>query len=123
MLTFHTSQPFWGNMIAASGAGPIPIPQKKLNSDNLAEAIRYCLTPHASQAAYDISERMKMESGVQAAVASFHKNLPLERMSCDIFPDQPASWTYTKGKKPMKLSKLAAEAIMSKLSIDKEHMK
>ncbi|EKG18726.1 hypothetical protein MPH_04015 [Macrophomina phaseolina MS6] len=123
MLTVPFSQPFWGNMIAASGAGPVPIPQKQLTSDNLAEAIRYCLCPQASSAAYQISEKMKMEAGVSAAVASFHKNLPLETMSCDIIPDQPASWTYTKGKIPVKISKLAAETIMSKLSIDKKHLK
>ncbi|GME55126.1 uncharacterized protein LTHEOB_6358 [Neofusicoccum parvum] len=123
IVPFFGDQPFWGNMIAAAGAGPVPIPQKKLNSDNLAEAIRFCLSDDAAQAALSISEKMKEESGVQAAVASFHKNLPLEKLSCDIFPDQPAVWRYTKGKKPMKLSKLATEAIMSKLSIDRKHMK
>lgn len=101
----------------------MPIPQKKLTSDNLAEAIRYCLSPQAAQAAFEISEKMKMEEGVQAAVASFHKNLPLENMSCDIFPDQPAVWKYTKGKQHVKLSKLAVESVMAKLSINKKDFK
>ena len=110
-------------MIAASGAGPVPIPQKQLTSNNLAEAIRYCLSHQASQAAHDISGKMKTESGVEAAVASFHRNLPLERMSCDIFLDQPAVWKYTKGKQRIKLSKLAAESVVSTMAIDKKHLK
>ncbi|KAF4544240.1 uncharacterized protein LTHEOB_6358 [Lasiodiplodia theobromae] len=123
IVPFFGDQPFWGNMIAASGAGPVPIPQKKLTSDNLAEAIRYCQSPPAAQAAFEISEKMKMEEGVQAAVASFHKNLPLENMSCDIFPDQPAVWKYSKGKQSVKLSKLAVESVTAKLSIKMKDFK
>ncbi|KAL1619597.1 hypothetical protein SLS54_006534 [Diplodia seriata] len=123
IVPFFGDQPFWGNMIAASGAGPIPIPQKELTSDNLAEAIRYCQSPQASTAAREISEKMKTESGVQTAVDSFHKNLPLEKMACDLFPDRPAVWKYTKGKQRMKLSKLAAETVVSTLAIDRKHMK
>ena len=102
------SQPFWGNMVAAAGAGPQPILQKQLDSTNLAEAIRFCLTPEASQAAMGLAEKMAAESGVRRAVASFHANLPLHNMRCDIFPNRPATWALRKGKKNLKLSKAAA---------------
>lgn len=123
IVPFFGDQPFWGNMVAAAGAGPAPIPHQQLTSDRLAEAIRYCLTPESSKAARNIPEKMMTESGVQAAVESFHRNLPLETMACDIIPNQPAVWGYGKGKKPIKLSRVAAALVLSKLSIDRKHMK
>jgi sterol 3beta-glucosyltransferase len=102
-------------MIAAAGAGPMPIEFKSLNPQNLADAIRFCLTPGAIRAAAKISEMIASETGVQSAVASFHRNLPHAALSCDLISDQPAVWTYkgTKGnKKVVKLSKLAAETLI-----------
>jgi len=110
------SQPFWGEMIAAAGAGPMPIAFKSLNSQNLADAIRFCLTPGAVQAAARISQMIATETGVQSAVASFHRNLPHAALPCDVLPDQPAAWTYRteKGnKKVIKLSKVAAETLIA----------
>jgi sterol 3beta-glucosyltransferase len=109
------SQPFWGEMIATAGAGPMPIPFKSLNAQNLADAIRFCLTPGAIRAAAKISQMIATETGVQSAVASFHRNLPRAALPCDVLPDQPAAWTYktNKGsKKILKLSKVAAETLI-----------
>ncbi|KAM3497331.1 hypothetical protein MY10362_009314 [Beauveria mimosiformis] len=80
IVPFFGDQPFWGNMVAAAGAGPTPIPANQLNCTNLADAIRFCHTPAATSAAASLAERMKSESGVRQAVASFHANLPLENM-------------------------------------------
>jgi sterol 3beta-glucosyltransferase len=102
-------------MIAAAGAGPMPIAFKSLNPQNLADAIRFCLTPSAIQAAAKISQMIATETGLQSAVASFHRNLPHSALFCDVLPDQPAVWTYkgTKGsKKVVKLSKMAAETLI-----------
>jgi sterol 3beta-glucosyltransferase len=102
-------------MIAAAGAGPMPIAFKTLNARNLADAIRFCLTPSAIQAASKISSMIAAETGVQSAVASFHRHLPHAALPCDILPDQPAVWTYKTpkgGKKVMKLSKVAAETLI-----------
>ncbi|KAI4838071.1 UDP-Glycosyltransferase/glycogen phosphorylase [Aureobasidium sp. EXF-8845] len=115
IVPFFGDQPFWGEMIAAAGAGPMPIAFKSLSPQNLADAIRFCLTPGAIQAAARISEMIASETGVQSAVASFHRNLPHVALSCDVLPDQPAVWTYkgTKGsKKVVKLSKVAAETLI-----------
>jgi hypothetical protein len=102
-------------MVAAAGAGPSPIPQKRLNSTNLAEAIRYCLTPEASNAAQKMAAEMRSENGVARAVASFHANLPLEKMRCDIMPHLAASWSLKtkRGHEPVKLSKEAAEILVA----------
>jgi sterol 3beta-glucosyltransferase len=111
----NASQPFWGEMIAAAGAGPMPIAFKSLNSQNLADAIRFCLTPGAIQAAARISEMIASETGVQSAVASFHRNLPHAALPCDILPDQTAAWTYKTdrgSKRVIKLSKVTAETLI-----------
>lgn len=121
LLKPDCSQPFWGSMVAAAGAGPEPIPQRQLNSDNLAEAIKFCLTPEASAAALALSEKMQTESGVQTAVEMFHAQLPVERMQCDILKDRAASWCFKKGRKQLKLSNLAAGVLADnfRLSWDK----
>jgi len=110
-------------MVATAGAGPKPIPQKSLNGYNLAEAIKYCLTPQALNAADKIASKMRTESGIKAAVDSFHRHLPSEKLACDVLPDHPASWIYRKGKKQMKLSKLAAEVLIEQWRIERKDLK
>lgn len=107
IVPFFGDQKFWGDMVAAAGAGPRPIPQRKLNSQNLAEAIQVCLTEEAHDAAQRLAGRMKSESGVRRAVASFHANLPLSKMRCDVVPERPAAWVLKKGPN-FGLSKAAA---------------
>jgi hypothetical protein len=99
-------------MVASAGAGPQPIPQKQLGSESLAKAIKFCLTEEASAAAKAVSLQMKTEFGVQQAVESFHANLPLSRLRCEILKDQPASWLYAKGDKKVRISKIAAEILV-----------
>ena len=98
-------------MVAAAGAGPAPIPHGQLNSENLAEAIRYCQTDQATSAAKSMAAKMKTESGIQDAVDSFHANLPVEAMRCDLIPYQAASWVF-RGPAKLKLSKRAAEILV-----------
>lgn len=112
VVPFFGDQPFWGDMIAAAGAGPTPIPYKKLSATNLADAIKTCLSPEAATAAKRIAERMSTEDGVKAAVASFHRNLPQEDVCCDITPTLPAVYEYAKNGKNLKLSGPAAHALM-----------
>ena len=109
-------------MVAAAGAGPRPIPYKSLSTKVLADAIFFCLTPSAAAAAQGIAEKMKQESGIKTAVASFHANLPIENMKCDVFPRQPAAWVYKKSSKPIKLSKLAANLLIEQSVIDPKHL-
>lgn len=104
-------------MVAAAGAGPHPIPQLQLNDENLAEAIRFCLTPEAANAAHVLAERTRNESGVRTAVDMFHAQLPVEKLQCDILKDRAAVWRFKKGKNRLKLSKLAAETLVDNLKI------
>src|SRR5690349_16696264 len=77
------SQPFWGNVVASNGAGPVPIPHKALNHQNLADAITFCLTPEAQQAARAVADQMRRENGVNTAVQSFHRQLDARQLRCD----------------------------------------
>ncbi|KAM3443325.1 hypothetical protein MY4824_000628 [Beauveria thailandica] len=123
IVPFFGDQPFWGNMVAASGAGPTPIPANQLNCTNLANAIRFCHTSAATSAAASLAERMKSESGVRRAVASFHANLPLESMRCDVLPNLAASWQCRIGGTQYKLSKAATQVLLSKDHISRREMK
>ncbi|KAL3469517.1 hypothetical protein BJX99DRAFT_268156 [Aspergillus californicus] len=117
VVPFFGDQPFWGNMVAAAGAGPTPIPHRRLTVDALAEGIRYCLGRQAGMAASAIAAKMQSEAGVKAAVASFHRNLPSEHLHCDLDPNLPAVWSFSKNRRKLKLSKIAAEILVADGSI------
>jgi hypothetical protein len=117
------SQPFWGHMIAKSGAGPEPLPPRKMAAAALAEAIQFLMREETSAAAKAIAKRMENEQGIRSAVESFHRHLPLEVMQCDLIPGQPAVWTLKSGRKPVKISKLAAEVLVSQWSKLRKELK
>lgn len=108
-------------MVASAGAGPSPLPHKLLDVQKLTEGIQYCLSPKATIAAQGIAQKMQSEDGVQAAVDSFHRHLPLDRMRCE-FLDQPAVWKLKIGKRQLHVSKLAAEAILAQKPSLKKHL-
>jgi len=110
-------------MVANSGAGPVPLPPRKMTAAALAEAIQFLMREETSAAARVIARRMQNEQGVQAAVDSFHRQLPREKMQCDLIPDQPAVWTLKAGRKSVKVSKLAAEVLISQWSKMRKELK
>lgn len=117
------SQPFWGNMVATAGAGLEPIPYKSLTAQKLADAISYSLTPHATAVAQYIAEQINQESGVRAAVDSFHAHLPQTRMQCDLIPGEAAVWKLKKGKRILKLSNTAALVLKRQRRFQEKHLK
>jgi hypothetical protein len=117
------SQPFWGRMVSRAGAGPAPIPYTSLTVEKLTAAVQFCLNPDAEATAKNIAVIMKSESGVDAAVESFHRNLPIERMRCHALHDQAAVWTYKRGKREMNLSKAAVQTLIDYNKIDPKHLR
>ena len=124
VVPFFGDQPFWGQMVANAKAGPEPIPYKALNKDNLADAIRYCATNEAAQAANRFAEDMRNEDGVKRAVALFHKQLPRDKMECEVMPKRAASWLYTGGKRTIRLSSTAVEnlSLARDLKFKRKHL-
>ncbi|KAJ5593138.1 hypothetical protein N7537_010042 [Penicillium hordei] len=113
IIPFFGDQLFWGNLVASCGLEPRPIHYRSLTSQNLVEAIQFCLRPEAQSAAHDVACRMTHGNGVAAAVASFHRNLPVNDMRCAAFPSEPAVWQFKKfSKPPIHLSKVAAEILI-----------
>lgn len=110
IVPFFGDQLFWGNMVAAAGAGPTPISYRLLNADNLTNAIGFCLTEKARIAAQSLSLRMATECGVEAAIQSFHANLPVENMQCEICPEAVASFIHVKSS--IRLSRLAVHVLI-----------
>jgi UDP:flavonoid glycosyltransferase YjiC (YdhE family) len=65
---------FWGRRVAALGAGPEPIPRKKLTSENLALAINEMVSNQAMrERAAMIGEQIQSEDGVARAIDVFHQ--------------------------------------------------
>jgi len=66
-----------GDMICKAGAGPQPIPQKLLNADNLAEAIKFTQTPAAQAAAQQMGSQIRSEvnNKLYIYIISFEINL------------------------------------------------
>jgi UDP:flavonoid glycosyltransferase YjiC (YdhE family) len=66
---FFGDQPFWGRRVAALGAGPPAIPQKRLTAERLAEAIGTATSDEAMRGrAAALGEQIRAEDGVARAV-------------------------------------------------------
>ncbi|RFN52956.1 udp-glucose,sterol transferase [Fusarium flagelliforme] len=112
IIPFFGDQPFWGSVIAKAGAGPEPIAYRSLTSTGLAQAIKFCLTDEAAEAAGKIAEAMRTENGVAAAVQSFYKHLPFDKMKCDFYPNQPAALACGRGNHSVKMCKAVASVLV-----------
>jgi sterol 3beta-glucosyltransferase len=65
---FLGDQPFWGRRVYKLGAGPKPIPQRKINAANLAEAIDLMLNDSTiQQRASELGKQIREEDGIAAA--------------------------------------------------------
>jgi sterol 3beta-glucosyltransferase len=69
IIPFFGDQPFWGARVAELGVGPKPIPRKRLNSENLSQAIQDTVSNDAMrQRASNLGSRIRAEDGVAKAV-------------------------------------------------------
>uniref|UniRef100_A0A0D2Y1L5 Uncharacterized protein n=1 Tax=Fusarium oxysporum (strain Fo5176) TaxID=660025 RepID=A0A0D2Y1L5_FUSOF len=92
IVPFFGDQPFWGSVVASNGAGPPPIAYKSISVDKLSSAIKFCLSPEAQTAANRIASQMRQERGVETAVNSFHRHLPVANLTCELIPQNAAKW-------------------------------
>lgn len=67
---FFGDQPFWGRRVHACGAGPAPVPQRKMTVERLSAAlIEATQSPVIQHAAATLGEHIRTEDGVANAVA------------------------------------------------------
>lgn len=121
VVPFFGDQPFWGALVAANQAGPWPIPFRDLTPERLADAIYKCLAPATIAKAQELSERIRAEDGAEQGVASFHRQLKLNRMRCSLCPDRNAVWRVRKTK--ILLSPLAASVLVRGGHLDPHDVK
>eukprot|EP00743_Colponemidia_sp_Colp-15_P006113 GILK01006571.1.p1 GENE.GILK01006571.1~~GILK01006571.1.p1 ORF type:complete len:965 (-),score=132.21 GILK01006571.1:54-2915(-) len=84
VVPFFGDQKFWGKMIASNGAGPEPIPLSILTQDTFKQALQFCLNPEVKQKAELLGSRIRHEDGIAEGVRVFHKQLPLDIMTCEV---------------------------------------
>jgi sterol 3beta-glucosyltransferase len=73
---FVGDQHFWGRRVEALGAGPPPIPQRKLTAERLADAIKIAVTDgEMRQGAASLGEAIHAEDGVGRAIAMINSQL------------------------------------------------
>jgi hypothetical protein len=106
IVPFFGDQSFWGDMVAKAGAGPAPIPHKKLTADRLAAAITEALQPETAQKASALANSINHEEGPEAAALSFYTRLPINKMHCLLSPSRIAVWRVKRTK--IRLSAMAA---------------
>jgi sterol 3beta-glucosyltransferase len=76
IVPFMVDQPFWGRRVKALGAGPEPVPMKKLTAGRLAGAIQAAVTqPEIKRAAARLGEAIRAEDGVGSAVRAVRERL------------------------------------------------
>ncbi|HEU4325317.1 MAG TPA: glycosyltransferase [Roseiflexaceae bacterium] len=77
---FFGDQPFWGRRVAALGAGPQPIPQRRLTAARLAEAIRTAVgDPALREHAAALGATIRAEDGVARAIELIETELHSKR--------------------------------------------
>ena len=65
---FFADQPLWGRRVHALGAGPPPIPARRLSAARLAQALTQAVRdPAMRQRAATLGERLRAEDGVGQA--------------------------------------------------------
>ena len=74
IVPFFGDQPFWGRHVHLLGAGTKPIPQKKLNADKLATALKNAISnPDIRRKAEDVGKKIRQEDGIGNSIAVIEK--------------------------------------------------
>jgi UDP:flavonoid glycosyltransferase YjiC (YdhE family) len=74
ILPFILDQAFWGARVAALGAGPAPIPRKRLSAEKLAEALKLAVSDaRMRRSAADCGRAIRAEDGVARAVEAVRR--------------------------------------------------
>lgn len=93
-------------MIARAGAGPDPIPFKRMTAESLTTSIEFALRPESIEAAKAMSEQIRNEDGKVAGAEQFYNALNIDTMRCALHPSYLAVWRHKPTR--MKLSAFAA---------------
>ena len=121
IVPFFGDQAFWGTMVSKAGAGPEPIHNKELTSDNLAAAIKKCLEPESQERAKDMASKIAEERGTEVGAQKFHQFLNVDDLRCNLAPNHSAVWRVKRTQ--VKLSALAACTLANEGLLDFKDIK
>ncbi|KAF2768855.1 UDP-Glycosyltransferase/glycogen phosphorylase [Teratosphaeria nubilosa] len=121
VVPFFGDQPFWGAMVARAGAGPDPIPHKQLTADKLAEAIEFCLKRESQDKAHELAASIATERGSDEGAQSFHQNLNVDQLRCNLSPSRTAVWRLKRTQ--VRLSAMAACTLANENLLDFNELK
>ena len=121
IVPFFGDQPFWGSMVHKAGAGPPPIASKKLTADALAEGIKHALLPTTIEKAKELSARISKERGSEAGAESFHHQLDIDKLRCQLSPHRAAAWRIR--RTDFRLSAFAAAVLAHEKLLDFKDLK
>lgn len=110
VVPFFGDQPFWGAMIHRAGAGPEPVPFKKMTEESLAHSITTALGPAVQTAVKVMAKKIASENGAANAAVSFHQTLNVDTMRCLMRPDKVATWRVKNTN--IRLSNLATATLL-----------
>lgn len=116
VVPFFGDQPFWGSMVYKAGAGPQPVPFKKLTAEILAESISMALGPETQARAQELGAKISHEKGAEVGAETFLAGLAGEPgkggvYRCIIDSNRLAIWRVS-GTKTM-LSGFAASVLVT----------
>ncbi|KAM0554830.1 hypothetical protein ACHAPJ_006563 [Fusarium lateritium] len=121
VVPFFGDQPFWGAMVSRAGAGPAPIPHKKLTADKLADAISFCLKPESLERANELASKIAAERGCEMGAQSFHQHLEVDRLRCVLASSRTATWRIKHTN--IRLSAFAAYTLVNAKLLDFNDLK
>ncbi|KAG1712256.1 hypothetical protein DVH05_000006 [Phytophthora capsici] len=90
VLARNSTQLFWGQALALSGAGVQPIELSALTSSSLVRTFEALLDPKRAVCAARLAPTISAPNSLDTAVSAFYKNLPLSGMTCDLDPTRIA---------------------------------
>lgn len=96
IVPFFGDQPFWGQMVARAGAGPVSVPFKELTAEILAASITFALRPETQEAVKIMAYNIGEEDGALETAQDFQDKLNVDHLRCDICPDRVANWIHIK---------------------------
>jgi sterol 3beta-glucosyltransferase len=86
VVPFFGDQFFWGRIVADAGAGPEPIPIRRLDSERLTAAFDACRRPQIRERASQLGARLRATDGAALAVQSVERHLPAAALCCSHDP-------------------------------------
>ncbi|CAF3733358.1 unnamed protein product [Rotaria socialis] len=96
IVPFFGDQYFWSDIVEKAGAGPPALSARSLHTRHLVDAINFISDANVKARAQEISRKMRDEHGCEAAMRSFHQQLPLDAMQSDLEETYPACYRIPK---------------------------